>query len=105
MRNQSAKNVLMRDGTARRMPANEAETKVRSGDAKRYISNTLYRAMKLGIEVTDFNDRDEKGQLKARIQDASSKAKVAKAKADEKRKKKEAELSKMRAAQEVLDDD
>lgn len=67
------KNVLMKDGKARRVPTDRADELIESGQAKRFISNTIYRAMKLGIEITNFNDRDEKGKLKERIQAARNK--------------------------------
>jgi hypothetical protein len=65
----------MKDGTVRRRPSDQCEHLLETGKAKRYISNTIYRAVSLGIEVKDFGDRDEKGALKKRIRAASVKAK------------------------------
>ena len=93
MRNQSAKNVLMKDGSVRRQPAPECEVMLAKGQAKRYISNTLYRAVRLGIEVKNFDDRDEKGALKGRIRAATDKANAATAKAEAKKKVKQGEES------------
>jgi hypothetical protein len=73
----------MKDGSVRRRPADECELLIDKGQAKRYISNTIYRAMSLGIEVKNFNDRDEKGVLRGKIRDLTQKAEA-------KRKKKEA---------------
>lgn len=70
MRKQAAKNVLMKDGKARRVPGDRADELIESGQAKHHISNTVYRAMKLGIEVGDPKTRDEKGVLRAKIKDA-----------------------------------
>lgn len=75
MRHNSSKNVLMKDGTVRRRPSDQCEHLLATGEAKRYISNTIYRAVSSGIEVKDFGDRDEKGALKKRIRAASAKAK------------------------------
>lgn len=94
MGKQAAKNVLMKDGTVRRRPADECEHLIDKGQAKRYISNTLYRAASLGIEVKNWSDRDEKGVLKRKIQDASKKAAARQAKKDAKKAaKEEAEAS------------
>jgi len=60
----------MRDGSARRVPGDRAEELIESGQAKHYISNTVYRALKLKIEVTDPKTRDEKGTLRSKIRDA-----------------------------------
>lgn len=89
MRKQAAKNVLMKDGTVRRRPADECERMLAKGEAKRFISNTLYRAAKLGIEVKNWSDRDEKGVLKRKIQDLTKKAEDRKAKKEAKKKAKE----------------
>lgn len=78
-------NVIMRDGNARRVESHIAERLLKKGEAKHYISNTVYRAMALGIEVKDPKTRDEKGVLRGKIKDARSK--VAQRK---KRKEKEA---------------
>lgn len=83
MGKQASKNILMKDGSVRRRPADECELLIDKGQAKRYISNTIYRAMSLGIEVKNFNDRDEKGVLRGKIRDLTQKAEA-------KRKKKEA---------------
>ena len=99
------RNVLMRDGTVRRMPNEEAEKAVYGGRAKRFVSNTVYRAMKLGIEVKDPGTRDPKGELRAKVKDARAKAKASQHKAEEKKKKREKERRREREAQEVLNDD
>ncbi len=88
MRHNSSKNVLMKDGTVRRRPSDQCEHLLETGKAKRYISNTVYRAVSLGIEVKDFGDRDEKGHLKSKVRAATSKANARK---DKKRAKEEAE--------------
>lgn len=80
MRKHAAKNVLMKDGSVRRRPADECERLLTSGQAKRFISNTLYRAAKLGIEVKNWSDRDEKGVLKRKIQELTKKAEAKAAK-------------------------
>ena len=86
---------MMKDGTARRVPGNEADELVDSGKAKRFISNTVYRALSLGIEVKDPGTMDTKGALKKLINAAreseSSKREKAAAKKKAKRDK-EAEL-------------
>lgn len=70
----------MKDGSVRRRPADECERLLSRGEAKRFISNTLYKAAKLGIEVKNWGDRDEHGELKKRIQAARKKADDKKAK-------------------------
>lgn len=89
MRKQASKNILMKDGTVRRLPSDQCEKLIESKQAKRFISNTLYSAVKLGIEVKNFNDRDEKGTLKKRIQAAREKVVAKKHKAEAKKKSKE----------------
>ena len=66
-------NVLMKDGTQRRIGFKRAEALIASKQAKRYISNTIYRAMKLGIEVKNFGDMDLKGKLRKQINEAKAK--------------------------------
>jgi hypothetical protein len=78
----------MKDGTPRRLPRVQAEAKLKTGEAKRYISKTVYKALSLGIEVKNPNTRDEKGELKAQIRALTEKkakreAKKAKEKAEE----------------------
>lgn len=85
MSKQASKNILMKDGSVRRRPYDECEKLIEKGQAKRFISNTLYRAAKLGIEVKNWSDRDEKGVLKKKIQELTKKAE---AKAAKKAKKK-----------------
>lgn len=63
-------NVLMKDGKARRVPRGKAEDLLDSGRAVRYISNTVYRAMQLGIEVKDHGTKDLNGKLRAKIAEA-----------------------------------
>lgn len=91
----------MKDGTVRRLPYDRCEQLIESKQAKRFISNTLYKAVKLGIEVKNFNDRDEKGVLKRQVQDLTSKANAKKAKAEAKKKAKE---EAKRAGQENTED-
>lgn len=95
----------MFDGTVRRLPLNQCEAFLETKQARRFISNTIYRAMKLGIEVRDFNTRDDDGSLKKRIREASEKKTAAAHKAEQKKKKKEEEASKHREAQTVLNED
>jgi len=55
-----SKNVLFRDKTARRIKADEAEDLVIAGKAQ-YISNTVYKAVKLGVSIDAIrNRRDDK---------------------------------------------
>jgi hypothetical protein len=72
----------MKDGTSRKIPRDRAEELLKSGEVKRYISGTIYRAMQLGIEVKNFSDRDESGKLRAQIR-------AIREKADQERAKKE----------------
>lgn len=88
VRKTAAKNILMRDGTARRVPGDQAEELVSSGKARRFISNTIYRAMKLGIEVKDHGTRDDNGRLAALIKAARTKVATKKQKAEAKKKAK-----------------
>ena len=105
MRKQSPKNILMSDGTARRVPADEADELLASNKAKRFISNTVYRALKLGIEVKDPGTQDPKGALKKLIDAARESEKTKQQKAAKKKKERQKELAAMADAQEVLDDD
>ena len=75
--------VLMKDGSARRVHLSQAEAMLTKGEAKRYISNTVYRAMALGISVKDPGTRDDGGKLKAQIVAAREKASKKKPKAKE----------------------
>jgi len=84
----------MKDGTARRVPGDRAEDLIDSGQAKHFISNTVFRALKLGIEVTDPKTRDEKGVLRSKIRDArerQQKRSKKKAEAERRREEKEAD--------------
>ena len=95
MRKQAPKNVLMKDGTARRVPGARADELVANGQAKHFISNTVYRALKLKIEVTDPKTRDEKGVLRDKIRDARARSeKKSKKKAEAERRKEEQEAAK-----------
>lgn len=91
MRKQSAKNVLMNDGTGCRVPGDQADALITGKKAKRFISNTIYRALKLGIEVKNYGDQDTKRALRSQIQDLRTKKRSAAHKAEQKRKKKEQE--------------
>lgn len=97
MRDQAAKNVLMKDGTVRRRPANECEQLLDSGQAKHYVSNTVRRAVKLGIEVKDFKTRDQDGKLRGLIRDARQKAE----KRAEKKVKKDAQKAEEASSEET----
>ena len=103
--NNQSISVLMRDGTARRMPRSQAEEFLTNGQAKHYISKTVYRAMKLGIEVKNPKARDADGKLRSQIKSAQQKAEAARHKAEEKRKKKAADRAQQEAAQIALNDD
>jgi len=83
VRKQDPKNVLMNDGSVRRVPGDTAEQLIDSGQAKQFISNTVYRALKLGIEVSDPKTRDEKGTLRAKILAAREKQEKRKTKRKE----------------------
>ena len=65
--------VLMRDNTSCKLPRDRVDALIAKGDVKRRISNTIYRAMQLGIEVKNFDDRDESGKLRAQIRAARDK--------------------------------
>jgi len=84
VRKSSVKNVLMKDGTARRVPGERAEELLDSGQAQHYISNTIYKALKLGIEVPDTKTRDGDGKLRAKIRDAREREGKKRKKKDEK---------------------
>jgi len=75
VRDEKSINVLLKDGKARRLPRNRAEKLFGDSLAKRYISNTVYKALKLGITVKDHGTRDMDGALKAQIQAAKGKQK------------------------------
>jgi hypothetical protein len=90
----------MKDGTVRRLPANQCAHLIDTREAKCYISNTIYRAKKLGIEVKNFKDRDEDGKLRAQIRTARDKAAIEAKKLEEKRKRKEEEKERQRAKKE-----
>ena len=98
MRDTRPINVLMRDGKARRVSRDQAERMLAKGEAKHYISNTVYRAMKLGIEVTDPKTRDEKGVLRGKIKDAREKV-------EKRKKRKEKEAAKKAREAEAEDED
>jgi len=82
----------MRDGKARRIPENRAEELIDTGQAKHYISNTVYRAMQFGIEVKDYKTRDQDGKLRAKIREARERETKKREKVDAKREKEEREL-------------
>lgn len=94
MRNKKSftKNVLMRDGSAKRVSEEVAEQLLASGQAKRYISNTVYRAISLGIDVKDPGTRDESGALREQIRAAKERAAKKRKKDDARRTKEELEL-------------
>jgi hypothetical protein len=82
----------MRDGKAKRVPGNVADELIASGQAQHFISNTVFRAMKLGIEVKDPKTRDMKGELRAKISEARAKLDKKRSKADKKHEEEEREL-------------
>jgi len=85
----------MKDGSARRVPGDVAEQLIDSGQAKHYISNTVYRALKLGIEVTDPKTRDEKSVLRDKIRGVRERQqKKDKKKSETERRKEEKEADK-----------
>lgn len=92
-------NVLLKNGMGRRIPRPRAEQLIDSGQAKHYISNTVYRAMKLGIEVKDPKTRDPDGELRTKIREVKAKLEKKKSKADKKRKKEEREMAEDRIAE------
>ena len=93
MRTQAVKNVLMKDGKVRRVPGDRAEELIQSGQAKRYVSNTIWRAMKLGIEVKNFATRDGDRKLRDQIEVARDKQSKKRKKADDKREKEGREIA------------
>jgi len=84
--NRFAKNVLMNDGTPRRLPADECVRLVNGGQAKRFISNTVYKALKLGIEVKDPGTRDGQGVLRSQIAAAREAERARRQRAESKKK-------------------
>lgn len=78
----------MKDGTPRRVVVSQADTLVSSGQAKRFISNTIYRALKLGIEVKNLDTRDDKGTLRKQIREARTVAESVKQEKSEKKREK-----------------
>ena len=99
---QASMNVLMKDGSAKRLPADECDRLVDSGQAKRFISNTVYKAIKLGIEVKDPSTRDEKGELRKLIAAARGSETAKRQKSEAKKREKQKEHVKNHEAQEVL---
>ena len=93
MREQSSKNVLMRDGTGLRIPGDRADELVSSGADLRFISNTVYKALKLGIEVKDPGTRDDDGALRTLIVAARERKTATAHKAESKKKKKKEEAA------------
>ena len=91
MRKSAAKNVLMKDGKVRRVEGDHADQLVDSGQAA-FISNTVYRALKLGIEVKDPRTRDNDGSLRAQIKVAQEKLKKRHKKDAKRRDQEEREL-------------
>ena len=77
----------MKNGKARRVPGDDADELVHSGQAKHYISNTVFRAMKLGIEVPDPKTRDDDGALHTEILEARVGLEKQREKSKKKRKK------------------
>jgi len=81
----------MNDGTGCRVPGDQADALIAGKKAKRFISNTIYKALRLGIEIKNYGDQDTNGVLKRQVQDLRTKKKSAAHKAEQKRKKKEQE--------------
>jgi hypothetical protein len=105
VRKAAAKNILMKDGTARRLPYDQCETLLDSNQARRFISNTVYRAVKLGIAVKDHGTRDDDRKLRDAIKEARTKVTAAKHKAETKKKKREKERLEEEEAQIILNSD
>lgn len=85
----SAIPCLMKDGTSRKIPRDRAEEMLKSGEVKRYISNTIFKAMQAGIEVKNFSDRDENGKLRAQLRAITEKATQERAKKEKSEKKRQ----------------
>lgn len=83
----SAIPCLMKDGTARKIPRDRAEEMLKSGEVRRYISQTIYKALQAGVVVKDFNDRDEGGKLRAQTRAITEKATQERAKKEKSEKK------------------
>ncbi len=66
-------NILLKGGNAKRVPQDYAADLIANGEATRYISHTVYKALKLGIEVRNPGTRDTDGKLKAKIRAFRSK--------------------------------
>lgn len=56
--------ILMKDGSARKIPRNQSEELLRTGEARRYISKTAYRALQLGLTIKNFDSHDESLRLR-----------------------------------------
>ena len=93
MRKSSVKNILLNDGTSKRLPHDECEELLATKKAKRFISNTVHRALKLGIEVKDHGTRDQGGKLKSLVQAAQKTVTTSERKVEAKRLKKAAEAA------------
>ncbi len=84
--------VLMRDGSPKRVPPETAKRLIESGQARQYISKTVFRALELGLDVEDPSTLDEDGLLRERIQGAHQRAMRKRKREDERRAREEFEL-------------
>ena len=75
MRDKRLINVLLKNGKPKRITRDMAAKMIKAGEARRYISNTVYRALALGIKVKDPSTRDSNGKLKRKIIEARKKEK------------------------------
>jgi hypothetical protein len=82
--------VLLKSGKAKRVSRDSAEQLINSGEANRYISKTIFRALRAGVEVKKLGTRDDDGRLReaTRSLTARSAKEKAKAVADVKKKAK-----------------
>ena len=96
MRNNSDSlvSVLLKSGKAKRVSRDSAEQLINSGEANRYISKTIFRALRAGVEVKKLGTRDDDGRLREATRSLTAKS----AKADAAAKKKAKEKEKTEAA-------
>jgi hypothetical protein len=84
--------VLLRDGSARRVPCDTAEQMIKSGQAKQYISNTVFRAIELGVDVDDPSTSDQDGSLRDKVRGAHERERRRRNREDDRRTREEFEL-------------
>jgi hypothetical protein len=91
-KNGNTRNVLMRDGSVRRVGRETAELLISNGQGVQYVSNTVFRAISLGLEVEDPSTRDEDGALLEQVRAAHERSLKKRKKEDRRREREEREL-------------